>query len=112
MNVMTVLARLLIAVLFVSAFADHGMGQSKLKASASLSSLPCPQSDALFTHLPTELGALSAIVPLGGVNPPTHTLPTRHVYAYPKMTTPGDVSTAITVPVLAPWRLEIVAVEF
>jgi hypothetical protein len=79
---------------------------------AQPSVLPCPNHDTLFTQAPTELDDVSAIVPLGNLNPAGHTLPTRHVYVYPEMTTPGDVSTAITVPVFAPARLEIVAVEF
>lgn len=107
MSITAALARLSIAaLLLVSVFAEVGTAQSKL------SSLQCPKRDALFTHSPTQLGALSAIVPLGNVNPAEHTLPTRHIYAYPMMTTPGDVSTAITIPVRAPWRLEIVAIEF
>jgi hypothetical protein len=110
MSVTTALARVpILALLFLGVFAEHGTAQSKLKAGPSPSSLSCPKGNALFTHLPTQLGALSAIVPLGNVN---HRLPTRHVYVYPKMTTPGDVSSAITVAVRAPWRLEIAAIEF
>jgi hypothetical protein len=106
-------ARLLIvALLFVIAFAEQATAQSKLKSGPSLSSLPCRKGDSFFTHMPTQLGALSAIVPLGNVNPAAHTLPTRHIYVYPKMATPDDVSTAITIPVRAPGRLEIVVIEF
>jgi hypothetical protein len=46
------------------------------------------------------------------MNPPGHTIPTRHIYFYPTMTTPGDVSTAITVKVFSPGKAEIVAVEY
>jgi hypothetical protein len=97
----------IVALLFLSASAEQGAAQSKLK-----SSLPCPKGDTLFTHLPTEIGPLSAIVPLGNVNPAEHTLPTRHVYLYPNMTTPGDISTAVIIPVRSPGRLEIVAIEY
>jgi hypothetical protein len=113
MGAAALFARLpVVALLFVSASAEHGRAAQKPKAGPSPSSHPCPKGDALFTHPPTQLGALSAIVPLGNLNPAGHTLPSRHVYAYPKMTTPGDVSTAVTVPIRAPGRLEIVAVEF
>ena len=106
MSIMAVFVRLsIVALLFVSAFSEHGTAQSKLKTKPSSSSLPCRKDDAFFTHLPTQLGALSAIVPLGNVNPAAHTLPTRHIYVYPRMTSPGDVSTAITIPVRAPGRL-------
>jgi hypothetical protein len=113
MGAAALFARLpIVALLFVSALAEPGTAAQKPKAGPSPSSHPCPKGDALFTHPPTQLGALSAIVPLGNLNPAGHTLPSRHVYAYPKMTTPGDASTAVTVPVRAPGRLEIVAVEF
>jgi hypothetical protein len=46
------------------------------------------------------------------MNPAGHTIPTRHIYVYPTMTTPGDPSTASTVPVYAPGRAEIVAVQY
>jgi hypothetical protein len=81
-------------------------------AQPSPSQRPCPRGDVLFNHLPTDLSQVAGIVPLGNMNPAGHTLPTRHIYVYPNMTTPGDVSTAITVPVYAPGRAEIVAVEY
>lgn len=117
MRAMVLFARLAILTLFLAiAIAGPAAAQPKLppklKAGPSPSSLPCPKGDALFTHAPTALGSLSAIVPLGNLNPAGHTLPTRHAYVYPKMKKPGDVSTAITVPVRAPGKLEIVAVEF
>lgn len=71
----------------------------------------CPLSDTLFTHLPTNLASISGIVPLGNLNPAGHTIPSRHIYFYPTMTTPGDPSTAITVKVLSPGNVEIVAIE-
>jgi hypothetical protein len=113
MSITIALARALILALpFASAFAEFGTAKSNPKAGPPLATLTCPKGNVFFTHLPTQLAALSAVVPLGNINPPGHTLPSRHIYAYPKMTTPGDVSTAITVPVRAPSRLEIVAVEF
>jgi hypothetical protein len=101
-----------LALLLLSAFPEPATAQPKMKGKAPLASLPCPKIDALFTHAPTNLGDLSAIVPLGSLNPASHTLPTRHIYAYPKMKKPGDPSTAITVPVFAPGDLELVVVEF
>jgi hypothetical protein len=101
-----------LALLLLGEFPDHARAQPKLKGKPPLASLPCPKTDALFTHPPTNLGDLSAIVPLGNLNPAGHTLPTRHIYAYPKMKKPGDPTTAITVPVYAPGPLELVAVEF
>jgi hypothetical protein len=75
-------------------------------------SLPCGKGDAVFTHPPADLTQISAIVPLGNLNPPGHTIPARHIYVYPKMTAPPDPATAITVKVLAPGNAEIVAVEY
>ncbi len=80
-------------------------------AAPAAGSWPCPRSDTLLTHLPADLAQVSAIVPLGNLNPAGHTIPSRHIYIYPKMTTPGDPSTAKTVKVLAPGNVEIVAVE-
>lgn len=74
---------------------------------------PCPRGDALLNHLPVNLADVSGIVPLGNLNPGGgHTIPTRHIYVYPRMTTPGDPSSAIDVRVLAPGKTEIVAVEY
>jgi hypothetical protein len=81
-------------------------------AAAPLSELRCAPGDDYLTHLPTDLAMVSAVVPLGNMNPPGHTIPTRHIYVYPTMTTPGDVATAVTVPVYAPAKVEIVAVEY
>ena len=74
-------------------------------ATAGTASLACPKGDTVFTSLPTDLAQVSAIVPLGNLNPAGHTLPTRHIYVYPKMTTPGDPSTAVTVKVVSPGSL-------
>ncbi len=95
---------ILLAALTLLATAAH--------AKPSYGSLPCGKGDALFTHLPTDLAQVSAVVPLGNLNPAGHTIPTRHIYVYPKMTVPGDVSTAVTVKVLSPGKAEIVAVEY
>ncbi len=81
-------------------------------AIAGTASLACPKGDTVFTSLPTDLAQVSAIVPLGNLNPAGHTLPTRHIYVYPRMTTPGDPSTAVTVKVVSPGKAEIVAVEY
>ena len=83
-----------------------------MRAAPSLAAKRCPPGDTFFNKLPTDLHKVAGIVPLGNMNPKGHTIPTRHIYVYPKMTVPGDVSTAITVPVYAPGRAEIVAVEY
>jgi hypothetical protein len=75
-------------------------------------SKPCPGGDVLFQHLPTKLADIAGVVPLGNLNPKGHTIPTRHIYFYPQLTVPGDLSSAKIVPVFAPTRAEIVAVEF
>ena len=75
------------------------------------SARPCPRTDTLLTHLPTNLADISGIVPLGNLNPATHTVPSRHLYFYPTMTTPGDPTTAITVKLFSPGKVEIVAIE-
>src|SRR5262245_44395378 len=72
----------------------------------------CPPGDAIFNALPTKLVNVSGIVPLGNLNPKGHTIPTRHAYIYPKMAVPGDPDTAMSVPVFAPSKAEIVAVEY
>jgi hypothetical protein len=82
------------------------------QAGPSYATKPCPMGDALLTHLPTNLADIAGLVPLGNLNPKGHTIPTRHVYFYPTTTTPGDLSTAVDVPVRAPAKSELVAVEF
>jgi hypothetical protein len=79
---------------------------------APISETPCGPGDAVFTDYPTKLVEVSGIVPLGNLNPKGHTVPSRHAYIYPVMTIPGDPSTAKTVPVFAPGKAEIVAVEY
>ncbi|NOT41784.1 MAG: hypothetical protein HOP13_14965 [Alphaproteobacteria bacterium] len=93
---------LLLAALFISSNV----------ATAGTASLACPKGDTVFTSLPADLTQVSAIVPLGNLNPAGHTTPTRHIYVYPKMTTPGDLSTAVTLKVLSPGKAELVAVEY
>ena len=77
-----------------------------------ISEKKCPPGDAIFSAPPTKLVNVSGVVPLGNLNPKGHTIPTRHAYIYPKMVVPGDPTTAINVPVFAPAKAEIVAVEY
>lgn len=98
--------RIVFAAFLLLAFAS-----TTAQAGPPLASQPCKRTDALFSHLPTDLAFVSGIVPLGAMNPASHTLPTRHIYVYPKMTTPGDVSTALTLKVASPGAAELVAVE-
>ena len=68
-----------------------------------------PRRD-FFTHLPIDLTLLSSIFPLGLLSPPSHTLPTHHLYMNTVLGVPGDPGTATVVDVLAPGRAEIVGV--
>ena len=77
-----------------------------------ISEKKCAPGDAVFTDVPTKLVGVSGIVPLGNLNPKGHTIPSRHAYIYPVMTIPGDPTTAKTVPVFAPGKADIVAVEY
>src|SRR5262245_22769674 len=101
--------RFFLAVLVSLAFAAASF---PAHAQPSPSKRPCRPGDAFFNHLPTNLAQVAGIVPLGNMNPAGHTIPTRHIYVYPRMTTPGDPSTALTVPVYAPGKAEIVAVDY
>lgn len=97
---------------FSSAVAFAALVLAAPTATAAPADRRCPPGDGFFTHLPTNLADVAGIVPLGNMNPAGHTIPTRHIYVYPNMTTPGDVSTAITVRVFAPGKAEIVAVQY
>lgn len=64
-----------------------------------------------FTHYPAYLSLIRSIVPLGSLNPPSHTLPTHHIYLSTVLTDPSDpTSQPIPVDVFAPGRVEVVAV--
>lgn len=54
----------------------------KVPLSAKFSSeIPaCEDKAVLFTNLPMDLSDLRVIVPLGNLNPPGHTFPTKHLY--------------------------------
>lgn len=109
----TVFLRLpVITVLLGCMFAALAAPARAFAAGPPFATLPCPKIDALFAHPPTDLDSVSGIVPLGNLNPPGHTFPTRHLHVYPTMLVPGDPETAISVPVYAPGHLEIVAVEY
>jgi len=92
-----------LSVLLAAAIAD---------AKPALGSLPCKGSGAFFPVSPVDLSRVSAIKPLGNLNPPGHTIPTRHIYVYPKMTRPGDASSMAEVKVVSPGKVELVAVEY
>jgi hypothetical protein len=65
MSITTALARALILALpFASAFTELGSAKSIPKAGPPLATLTCQKGNVFFTHLPTQLGALSAVVPL------------------------------------------------
>lgn len=90
-----------------------GLAWGPRAEAASISELACPPGDTPLTNAPTDLAAVAGVVPLGNLNPAGgHVLPTRHIYFYPLMTAPGDPSTAMTVPVYAPAKAELVAVEY
>jgi len=42
--------------------------------------IPVSQGKFTFTHIPLEDDAYDSIVPLGNLNPPSHTFPTDHIY--------------------------------
>ena len=74
------------------------------------SSQPCGPRRDFFTHLPVDLALLSNIFPLGTLSPPSHTLPTHHLYMNTVLGVPGDPGTATLVDVFAPGRAEVVGV--
>ena len=65
---------------------------------------PTDLSEPLFEVSPIQLSDLLAIVPLGSLNPPGHTLPTDHLYFYVRMTG-AEPSTPASVTVFAPGRI-------
>lgn len=71
---------------------------------------PCGPARDFFTHLPVDLTLLSSIFPLGTLSPPSHTLPTHHLYMNTVLGLPEDPATATIVDVFAPGRAEIVGV--
>lgn len=73
-------------------------------ATAQASAAVC-STDTPFTQAPVDLSSVSHIVPLGNLNPEKgHTIPTRHIYVYPK--------SGAALEVQSPGDVEIVAVVF
>jgi hypothetical protein len=70
--------------------------------SKSNSSLPaCANTKELFSTFPVEDGKYTSIVPLGNLNPTSHTFPTDHIYVevadprYPKLDTVAKAKSLI-----------------
>lgn len=56
---------------------------------------PCPDTPIL-TALPFDAADMGSVAPLGQLNPPSHTLPTEHMYF--NYTTPGSKKVSIYAP--------------
>lgn len=74
---------------------------------ASLATDPC-SSGALFTASPLDVEDISAIRPLGGVNPPSHVFPTDHIYFYMHQNSAG---VPYVVPFYSPGDMTVVAIS-
>lgn len=62
----------------------------------------CGSNSALFTALPFAPELVAGWVPLGAMNPPSHTFPTDHQYIYLRTPVAG-----VPVPLYAPGRITI-----
>jgi len=77
------------------------------------SSLACPINKDFFTHTLVNDENLKAIIPLGEVGPPSHTLPVHHNYFNFHPLDKNDYSKgSIAANVMAPFNGEIIAVEW
>ena len=77
------------------------------------SNLPsCDSVNALFSVSPLQYSDVSAIVPLGNLNPPSHTFPTNHIYFYIAKENPADPQgVPKTVPFFAPGNITITRID-
>lgn len=63
----------------------------------------CGTRTAFFTAYPVGLGNIDSILPLGNLNPSSHTFPTDHIYLYLKKSNPADPNSApLQTPYYAP----------
>ncbi len=69
------------------------------------SSVSCGSNTALMSVSPVALSDFFGWVPLGNMNPPSHTFPTDHQYIY--VNDPGSSAARREVPVVAPGELTI-----
>ena len=81
-------------------------------------SLPACDPAAALTVSPLAMSDFVGITPLGNLNPPSHTLPTSHMYFYLPLTSGpagsgplGDGRIPPRVPVVAPGRLALQSVS-
>ncbi|TET53996.1 MAG: hypothetical protein E3J64_02650 [Anaerolineales bacterium] len=71
---------------------------------------PADVSEPLFDVSPLDLDDFTGIIPLGGLNPPSHTFPTDHIYFFIRREDPSNpVGPAASVPVYAPGHVWITA---
>jgi len=72
---------------------------------------PADPNDPLFDYPPLALTDFDTIVPLGNLNPPSHTFPTDHIYFYLLRSDPSNHNSApLVVPVYSPGRIWITGV--
>ena len=72
---------------------------------------PVDVSEPLFDVSPLDLDDFTGIIPLGNLNPPSHTFPTDHVYFFiRRQDASNPAGPAASVPVYAPGRVWITAV--
>ncbi len=77
-----IISTLICITLMFSLLSCGGGGDNGSGDNGSGNNLPSCTSSELFTHSPIDLNALTAISPLGTLNPSSHTFPTRHTGCY------------------------------
>jgi len=55
-------------------------------------------ANLMFTVSPIAVSAIEFVTPLGGLNPPGHTLPTDHIYFYHRLYNPGAPAYEVVAP--------------
>jgi len=59
---------------------------------------PAPTATMAFHNSPIDPSAIEFIAPLGNLNPPSHTLPTNHIYFYNRLNNPSAPPSVVVAP--------------
>lgn len=96
-------ARLALPIVMAAAVAVACRGDGAGAGPAPKGLASCGTATALFTASPIDPANIRGWVPLGNLNPPSHTFPTDHQYIY----LPPATGTVPAVPLLAPGAMSV-----
>ncbi len=73
----------------------------------------CQDEQIFYSAFPLQLDDLMGIIPLGNLNPPSHTFPTQHMYFWIRRQNPADPQSApVEVPLSAPGDMVITEIRY